>query len=100
MRKVRGIIIFRLIAFGAPNGRDLRDQFGYSRSRYRASRRAKPILVPATVAIAENVRGELARVRPSSLSADDSFERALLLSGASARSCVARTIELTLFALP
>src|SRR5262249_53060925 len=35
------------------------------RSRYRASRRAKLILVPAAVAAAENVRGGLAQARPS-----------------------------------
>ena len=35
------------------------------RSRYQASRRAKLILVPATVAAAENVRGGLAQARPS-----------------------------------
>jgi hypothetical protein len=75
MRKVRGIIVFRLIAFGAPNGRDRRDQFGYGRSRYRASRQAKPILVPATVATAENVGGGLARVRPSGFFTDDFFSK-------------------------
>jgi hypothetical protein len=38
-----------------------------SLARYRASRRAKLILVLAAVAVAENVRDGLAQVRPSGL---------------------------------
>jgi hypothetical protein len=64
-RQVSGIITFRSIAFGAPNERDRQGKVGMCRSRYRASRRASLILVPATVAAAENVRGGLAQARPS-----------------------------------
>jgi hypothetical protein len=55
----------RSIAFSALNERDRQGQLAMCRSRYRASRRAKLILVPATVATAENVRGGLAQARPS-----------------------------------